>query len=197
MNRPMMNWPILYARSRGLPAAAGALLGTAALLGAAVAAGDGATDPRLIALAVAAGVTAAAPGLGGQDAGLDRTAAIRWWPRRAAHVVLIAAAVAGTLLAAQTAGQQPTAAFLLRGSAGLAGLAALGAVLFGATYAWLPPVGWLALTLFVPHPPGGVTGWLLAPAGSGAAAWTGAVLLATGTAAYAVFGPRATARATC
>ncbi|MEV8410048.1 hypothetical protein AB0R12_30960 [Streptomyces niveus] len=93
--------------------------------------------------------------------------------------------------------EQPTAAFLLRGSAGLAGLAALGAVLFGATYAWLTPVGWLALTLFVPHRPGGVTGWLLAPAGSGAAAWTGAVLLATGTACYALFGPRATARVTC
>lgn len=56
-----MNWPMLYARSRGLPAAAAALLVTAALLGAAVAAGDGATDPRLIALAVTAGVTAAAP----------------------------------------------------------------------------------------------------------------------------------------
>lgn len=192
-----MNWPLLYARSRRLPAAAAALLVTATLLGAAVAMGDGATDPRLIALAVTVGVTAAAPGLGGQDADLDRTAAIRWAPRRAAHVLLIAAAVAGTLLAAQAAGQQPTAAFLLRGSAGLAGLAALGAVLFGAAHAWLPPVGWLAVTLFAPHRPDGVTGWLLAPPESGAAAWTGAVLLATGTTLYAVFGPRATAGATC
>ncbi|MFE6986113.1 hypothetical protein [Streptomyces griseus] len=181
---------LLYARSRRAPAATGALLASAALLGAA-AAGDGAADPRLTVLAVAAAVAGAAPGLGGQDAALDRTAAIRWAPLRAAHVLLIAATVTLVLLAAQLAGREPvTAAFLLRDAAGLTGLAALGAVLFGASYAWTPVVGWPAVTLFAPPDPGGVAGWLQAPAGSGPAAWTAAALLAGGVTAYATTGPR-------
>uniref|UniRef100_UPI000BF09EB4 hypothetical protein n=1 Tax=Streptomyces sp. wa1002 TaxID=1828186 RepID=UPI000BF09EB4 len=139
-----------------------ALLASAALLGAGAAA-DGAADPRLSVLAVAVAVASAAPGLGGQDAALDRTAAIRWAPLRAAHVLLIAAAVTLVLLAAQTAAREPvTAAFLLRDAAGLTGLAALGAVLFGAEYAWTPVVGWPAVTLFAAPDPAGVGGWLLA-----------------------------------
>ncbi|MEU3155319.1 hypothetical protein ABZ688_33650, partial [Streptomyces fimicarius] len=75
-------------------------------------------------------------------------------------------------------------------AAGLTGLAALGAVLFGASYAWTPVVGWPAVTLFAPPDPGGVAGWLQAPAGSGPAAWTAAALLAGGVTAYAATGPR-------
>ncbi|MFJ5046227.1 hypothetical protein ACIQWZ_29410 [Streptomyces sp. NPDC098077] len=186
----MTSGPLLYARSRRAPAAAGALLASAALLGAGAAA-DGAADPRLGVLAVAVAVAAAAPGLGGQDAALDRTAAIRWAPLRAAHVLLIAAAVTLVLLAAQAAGRDPvTAAFLARDAAGLTGLAALGAVVFGAEHAWAPVVGWPAVTFFAPPDPGGVAGWLLAPPGAGAAAWTAGALLAAGTTVYAAAGPR-------
>ncbi|MEV2263710.1 hypothetical protein [Streptomyces anulatus] len=181
---------LLYARSRRVPAAAGALLASAALLGAGAAA-DGAADPRLSVLAAAVAVAAAAPGLGGQDAALDRTAAIRWAPLRAAHVLLIAAAVTLVLLAAQTAGREPvTAAFLLRDAAGLTGLAALGAVLLGAEYAWTPVVGWPAVTLFAPPDPAGVGGWLLAPPDARTAAWTAGALLAAGATGYAAAGPR-------
>lgn len=181
---------LLYARSRRAPASAGALLASAALLGAGAAA-DGAADPRLGVLAAAVAVASAAPGLGGQDAALDRTAAIRWAPLRSAHVLLIAAAVTLVLLAAQTAGREPvTAAFLLRDAAGLTGLAALGAVLFGAEYAWTPVVGWTAVALFAPSDPAGVGGWLLAPPGSGTAAWTAGALLAAGVTGYAAAGPR-------
>lgn len=181
---------LLYARSRRAPATAGALLASAVLLGAGAAA-DGVADPRLSVLAVAVAVAAAAPGLGGQDAALDRTAAIRWAPLRAAHVLLIAAAVTLVLLAAQTAGRDPvTAAFLLRDAAGLTGLAALGAVVFGAEYAWTPVVGWPAVTFFAPPDPGGVGGWLLAPPDAGAAAWTAGALLAAGATVYAAAGPR-------
>jgi hypothetical protein len=182
--------PLLYARSRRAAATTGAFLASAALLGV-VAAADGTAEPRLTVLAVAAAVAAAAPGLGGQDAALDRTAAIRWAPLRAAHVLLIAAAVTLVLLAAQTAAREPvTAAFLLRDAAGLTGLAALGAVLFGAAYAWTPAVGWPAATLFVPPDPDGPAGWLLAPPEAGPPAWTAAALLAAGTTAYAAAGPR-------
>jgi hypothetical protein len=83
-----------------------------------------------------------------------------------------------------------TAAFLLRDAAGLTGLAALGAVLFGAAYAWTPAVGWPAATLFVPPDPDGPAGWLLAPPEAGPPAWTAAALLAAGTTAYAAAGPR-------
>lgn len=181
---------LLYARSRRAPATAGALLASAALLGAGAAA-DGVADSRMTLLAVAVAVAAAAPGLGGQDAVLDRTAAIRWASLRAAHVLLIASVVTLVLLAAQTAGRDPvTTVFLLRDAAGLTGLAALGAVVFGAEYAWTPVVGWPAVTLFAPSDPGGVGGWLLAPPDARAAAWTAAVLLAAGTTVYAAAGPR-------
>ncbi|MFI7289577.1 hypothetical protein ACIBRY_23445 [Streptomyces anulatus] len=181
---------LLYARSRRAPATAGALLASAVLLGAGAAA-DGAADPRLTVLAVAVAVAAAAPGLGGQDAALDRTAAIRWASLRAAHVLLIAAAVTLVLLAAQTAGRDPvTAVFLVRDTAGLTGLAALGAVVFGAEYAWTPVVGWPAVALFAPPDPDGVGGWLLAPPDARAAAWTAAVLMAVGATVYAAAGPR-------
>ncbi|OLO34731.1 hypothetical protein PZ61_0232345 [Streptomyces sp. MNU77] len=180
---------LLYARSRRAPSAAWALLASAALLGAGAAAG--AADPRPGVLAVAVAVASTAPGLGGQDAALDRTAAIRWAPLRAAHVLLIAAAVTLVLLAAQTAGREPvTAAFLLRDAAGLTGLAALGAVLLGAEYAWTPVVGWPAVTLFAAPDPAGVGGWLLAPPDGRVAAWTAAALLAAGATAYAAAGPR-------
>ncbi|MFH9298703.1 hypothetical protein [Streptomyces sp. NPDC017520] len=181
---------LLYARSRRAPATAGALLASAVLLGAGAAA-DGVADPRLSVLAVAVAVAAAAPGLGGQDAALDRTAAIRWAPLRAAHVLLIAVVVALVLLAAQTAGRDPaTAAFLLRDAAGLTGLAALGAVVVGAEYAWTPVVGWPAVTFFAPPDPGGFGGWLLAPPDARAAAWTAGALLAAGVTVYAAAGPR-------
>jgi hypothetical protein len=181
---------LLYARSRQVPAAAGVLLATAVLLWV-VTADDATPDPQTTVLAVAAGVTAAAPGLGGQDASLDRTAAIPWAPLRAAHVLLIATAVALALLAAQAAGRGPVStAFLLRDTAGLTGLAALGATLFGAVYAWTPVVGWAAITLFAPPDGKGVAGWLLAPADSRPAAWVAAALLAGGVTAYSVAGSR-------
>ncbi|MFE9458816.1 hypothetical protein [Streptomyces californicus] len=180
----------LYARSRRAPATTAALLAVAALLGV-LAVGDGTADPRLTVLAVAAAVAAAAPGLDSQDTALDRTAAMRWAPVRAAHVLLITAAVTLVLLAARAAAGEPAAAaFLLRDAAGLTGLAALGAVLFGAPYAWAPVVGWPAVTLVSPPDPDGPAGWLLAPSDARPAAWVAGVLLAAGTAAYAAAGPR-------
>ncbi|KAF4405475.1 hypothetical protein, partial [Streptomyces lycii] len=189
-----MRWPVLYARSRHLPASAAVVALTAlAVWLLAPDDGQGPADPRVTVLVLAAGVTAAAAGLGGQDAALDRTAAIRWAPRRVAHVLLIGTVVGAVPSAVRVLGPELAAVpFIVRDSAGLTGLAALGAVVCGAPYAWTLPVGWLAFTLFAPAGTGivgQVGGWLLLPPGTAVATWTAAVLLVSGTALYAVAGP--------
>ncbi len=137
---------------------------------------------------------AASIGLSGQDADLDRTAAIRWAPRRAAHVLLAAAIVGVVLLTVQTLGEDmATAAFIVRDSAGLMGLAALGAAVAGGQYAWTLPFTWLAFSFFAPpatSAPMQVATWMLLPPGTAVGTWTALALGAAGTAAYAVVGPR-------
>lgn len=190
-----MRWLILYARSRQVPTSVAAI--TLVALAAWVFKRDrgaGSTDLVMAAQVLSAMVAAASVGLDGRDAALERTAAIRWLPRRAAHVLLIGA-VAGTgLLAAQAAGAKlAPAEVVVRDSAGLVGLAALGAVLCGAVYAWTLPTGWLALTLVVPIPPGTVgqvAGWMIFLPGTAASTGTAWALLVTGTVLYAVAGPR-------
>ncbi|AXK36381.1 hypothetical protein DVA86_31160 [Streptomyces armeniacus] len=190
-----MRWLTLYARARHVPASlAAVVLSAVAVWALAGDGGRGPGDPRLPVLALAAGAMAASTGLGGHDLALDRTAAIRWAPRRAAHVVLIGTAVCAALLAAQALGEDlATLAFVVRDGAGLAGLAAAGAAVCGARYAWTLPFGWLSFALFAP-PPSGVPAqmatWMLVPPGTAAATWTAAVLAAAGTAAYALAGPR-------
>jgi hypothetical protein len=86
-----------------------------------------------------------------------------------------------------------TTAFIVRDSAGLTGLVALGAVLGGAQYAWTPPIAWLSYTVLAPSPTGlptRVASWMLLPPGAPAATWTALALALTGTAAYAFAGPR-------
>lgn len=137
---------------------------------------------------------AASIGLSGQDLALDRTAAIRWVPRRAAHVLLAGAVVAAVLLMVQTWGESmATTVFVVRDSAGLMGLAALGAALWGGQYAWTLPFAWLSFTLFAPPPtsvPTRVAAWMMLPPGTAAGTWTALVLAVAGTAAYAYAGPR-------
>ncbi len=82
---------------------------------------------------------------------------------------------------------------LVRGSAGLTGLAALGAALSGGQYAWTLPFGWLSFAFFAPPATSTATrvaGWMLLPPGTPAATWTALVLLVAGTSAYALAGPR-------
>lgn len=185
---------MLYARSRRVPASVAVIALTALAVWVLIeGGGEGPVDPRVPALVLTAGVTAAAAGLGGQDAELDRTAAIRWAPRRAAHVLSIGAVVGAVLSAVHAVGPElAPAAFIVRDSAGLAGLAALGATAFGAPYAWTLPTGWLAFVLFVPPRsgiPGQVSGWMLLPPGTAAATWTALTLTVTGVLLYAVAGP--------
>ncbi|MBZ3901922.1 hypothetical protein [Streptomyces griseiscabiei] len=191
-----MRWLTLYARSRRIPASLAVVVaGTVAVWTLAAPDGGGSVDPRMSVLVLVAAVTAASVGLGGQDLALDRTAGIGWRPRRAAHVLLIGTVAGAVLLAVQTLGGAELAdtAFVVRDSAGLTGLAALGAVLCGAHHAWTLPVAWLSLTAFTPAPtslPSRVASWMLLPSGTATPTWTALALALTGTTAYAFAGPR-------
>ncbi|MER6443032.1 hypothetical protein ABT275_43045 [Streptomyces sp. NPDC001185] len=188
-------WLTLYARSRRVPASLAVVVVSAVGVWAlARGGGGGPVDPRLPVLVLTAGVMAASTGLSGQDLALDRTAAIRWMARRTAHVLLCGTAVGTVLLTVQVIGD-PLAAtsFVVRDSAGLMGLAGLGAATSGGRYAWTPPFAWLSLAFFAPPPasaPARVASWLLLPPGTATATWTATVLAVAGTAAYAVAGPR-------
>ncbi|MFJ1610164.1 hypothetical protein ACIOHS_43640 [Streptomyces sp. NPDC088253] len=190
-----MRWLPLYARSRQVPASLAAVVISAVAVWAfARDGGEGPGDPRLPVLVLATGAMAASVGLSGQDLALDRTAAIRWVPRRAAHVLLAGTVVAAVLLTVQTMGESmATTAFVVRDSAGLTGLAALGAALSGGQYAWTLPFAWLSFSFLAPPPtsaPMQVASWMLLPPGTAAGTWTALLLAVAGTAAYAVAGPR-------
>ncbi|MER5837546.1 hypothetical protein ABT116_44100 [Streptomyces sp. NPDC002130] len=148
----------------------------------------------LDALSQATGAMAFSIGLGGQDLALYRMAAIRWVPRRTAHVLLAGTAVAAALLTVPTMGaSMATTAFVVRDSAGLMGLVALGAALTGGQYAWTLPFAWLSFSFFAPPPtsaPMEVAMWMLLPPGTAAGTWTALALTVVGSAAYAVAGPR-------
>ncbi|MFH8387018.1 hypothetical protein ACH4E7_39905 [Kitasatospora sp. NPDC018058] len=189
---------MLYARSRQVPTSAAAVT-LIALAAWAFNRGDatGAVDAinPITFFVLAASVAAGSVGLGGQDLALDRTAAIRWAPRRAAHTLLIGAVAGAALLAVQAVGPKfaPTEV-VVRDSAGLVGLAALGAVLCGAHLAWTLPTGWLAFTVLVPplapNTVGKTVCWMTFPPGTEASTRTAVALLVTGTVLYALAGPR-------
>ncbi|MCL6736149.1 hypothetical protein [Streptomyces neyagawaensis] len=189
-----MRWLTLYARSRQVPASLAAVLVGAVAVWALAGNGDGRSAPLLPVFALAAGVTAASVGLGGQDVALDRTAAIRWRVRRTAHVLLIGTVVCAVPLVLGALGEDlATAGFLARDAAGLTGLVAAGAAGFGARYAWTPPIAWLSVSMVTPSPEGlpeEVAGWLLLPPGTPAATWTALALAALGTTVYALAGPK-------
>ena len=152
-------------------------------------------SPHLAAFGAALGAAVVSTGLGGHDLALDRTAAFGWPPRRAAHLLLGGAVVAALLLAAgRVADPIAPDAFVLRDVLGLGGLAALGAVLFGARAAWAPPVGWAGLTLVVPpgedHWLTRLLTWPVQPADTTSATITAVVLGCTGLLAYSWFGCR-------
>jgi hypothetical protein len=189
-----MRWLALYVRSRGLPAAAGTAVAGTALFWAF---GQLVVDPgvrlNLAVLAVVMATAVIAPGLGGADPALDRTAAIAWPPRRAIHLVAATAAVAAVLVATTVAGRPlATAEVIIRGAVGFGGLVGLGAVVLGTGRAWLVPVGWAAVVLV-----GGWSGaewylelltWMTQPAGTTPATLAAVALAAAGTIAYAFCG---------
>lgn len=100
----MMKWLMLYARSRQVPVWAAAVALTTLAACVFEQGGREPMDLGIATLILTTNVTAASVGLGGQDLALDRTAAIRWAPRRTAHVLLLGAVAAVALLAVQVTG---------------------------------------------------------------------------------------------
>lgn len=196
-----MRWLTLYLRCRSVPVAVAAVLGTTTALWLL---GHTTDDPQprgvLAVLAVLAGTAATAPGLAGADIDLDRTAAFPWPPRRAAHVLVAGAGVAGVLAATALTGDAlANAGRIARDVTGMGGLVALGAATLGAARAWLPPVTWTLLALPLSPPlgtqPAGPTyklvlTWMVQPTDMTSATVTAVSLGVVGTLAYARFGTR-------
>lgn len=187
---------LLYLRSRQVPAALAAAVGSVAVLWwLGQATDDPTVHATLALLAVAAGTAAAGSGLAGADIDLDRTAAIAWPPRRAAHVLAVGAAIIGIVAATALTGHQlAPARQIARDAVGMSGLVALGAATLGASRAWVVPLTWtLLVLLWVPAAAATyqqVLTWMLQPVASKPAAITASVLGVTGILAYAVLGPR-------
>jgi hypothetical protein len=150
-------------------------------------------------LAVVAGAAAAGSGLAGADIDLDRTAAIAWPPRRAAHVIVGGAAVIGIVTATAFTGDQlaPTAQ-VTRDAIGMIGLIALGAATLGAGRTWIPPLTWTLLAWTLPDLPWSslatttyqqVLTWMVQPAETTSATITAVILGAAGALTYAILGP--------
>ncbi|WNV88770.1 hypothetical protein [Umezawaea sp. Da 62-37] len=181
----------LYLRSRQVPfALPGAVV--AVLLMARL--GAGATNPQLavaaVVLAMALGLAVLGYGLGGADPELERTAAVSWPPRRAAHLIAVTAVPAGVLALVSSA----PPGIVLRAAVGLAGLTALAATLFGRQLAWTLPVAWgvgaSAMPPFTDPLPLRVLTWPAQPVGSTAALVTACVLGGAGVLGYALRGCR-------
>ncbi|KXK63058.1 hypothetical protein AWW66_05290 [Micromonospora rosaria] len=151
-------------------------------------------DPRhavtSAALALALGVAVLGYGLGGPDATLDATAAIRWAPRRALHLVSTAV-LAGTVVTVVTTAP---AGVVLRDAVGFTGLAALAATLFGRRLAWTLPVVTGCVSAGIPAVPEPfalhLLTWAGQPPDSVAALTTAVAFAVTGVAAYVIRGPR-------
>lgn len=191
-----MRWWSLYLRSRRVPAAAGAVLVTVV---AGWSLGQSFDDPRLrlpiAVLAAAAATVALGPGLTGADPALERTAALPWRSRRAAHALIGIGSVGLLLTGAALIGPQWTeVGLVVRNAAGLGGLVALGAAGLGADRAWLAPLIWVAPAVVrgpvADGPAEEMLTWMVQPPGSAAATVTAAILGCAGILGYAAFGGR-------
>jgi hypothetical protein len=186
-----MRWAALYARSRQLPAACAALL--VATFGLWFLGRDS-WGILLVVLTLAAGIAVAAIGLSGQDADLDRAAALPWPVRRFAHLALIGLAAGALVLGVQQLGTSVVdLSIIARDAAGLAGLAGLAATVAGGQFGWTLPLAWFAISPFVPADDSTatrVTAWMLQPPATTAATWTSVVLALAGAVAYTGWGGR-------
>jgi hypothetical protein len=191
-----MRWLVLYARSRRVPLALASATALVALVWALALAYSRTPvmNPRLVSLTVLLAVAALAPTLSGADDALDHTGSLNWPARRAGHLLAAATVIAALLLLTTlTDARFAPAALVLRNTAGLLGLTALGAALFGAGRSWIAPLTWTlvaVLPLMEPstRPAMQVAGWLIQPAGTAAATACATVLAVSGLIAYTLRG---------
>ncbi|MGB2572108.1 hypothetical protein ACPFP2_27225 [Micromonospora citrea] len=146
-------------------------------------------------LTVLVATVAFGPGLAGADPALDRTAALAWVPRRAAHILAVmATAAVVTAMPALVSEPLAAVALLVRDAAGIGGLLALGGVAWRAHWAWLLPVGW-TLVVLLSGPASSpayreVLTWVMQPAGNTLATATAVTIAVVGVVTHAAFGGR-------
>lgn len=188
-----MRWLVLYARSRGVPAAAAVAVGAvAAAWGGWSYFSDARTaNARAITLTVMLGVAAFARTLSGPDDSLEHTAAVRWPVRRFLHVVAVGAVVVGLLMPTLLTGARfEPVSLVVRNTAGLLGLTALGAALFGVGVCWIAPLTWTLIAVLPLFDASSrvwpqVAAWLIQPPDTRIATACAVLLAVAGVAAYA------------
>jgi hypothetical protein len=184
-----VRWLALYLRSRQVAAGAGIALAVVAGLGLLA---DEPLELLLAVLAMTAVVAMTAAGLAGPDTALERTAALDWRWRRAAHVVAIGGL---TVALGAVAGPPVATEVLVRNAIGLSGATALGATVLGGGLAWCVPMAWMVAGLggyVADQPPTApAVTWLFQPPDTTAATVAAVVLGLAGLLVYSVRGPRA------
>jgi len=188
-----MRWTVLYLRSHRLPEAMLAATLLIAIIWALTASfsDDPAAGPSLVMMAASLAVVALSTTLSSSDDSLDRTAALPWPPRRAAHLLGLSACVSVllglTLITGTTFGPF---SFVVRDAVGLTGVAALGAILLGPHRAWFPVVAWCTpVVIMASSGQKQVLTWMIQPVDSGPATLTAIALAGAGILGYAVLGP--------
>ena len=105
-------------------------------------------NARTASLAIMLAVVAVGTTLSGADDALDHTMSVNWPLRRAGHLLLAAAAITALLsLSTLTDTRYEPLALVLRNTAGLLGLTALGAALLGAALSWIAPLIWTLIAV--------------------------------------------------
>ncbi|CCH89250.1 conserved membrane protein of unknown function [Modestobacter italicus] len=149
--------------------------------------------PRIAVLTILLLVAAVTVTLGGPDDDLDRTGALPWPPRRAAHLLAALIIMVLPLLATLLTGARfGPVGLVVRDAAGLLGLAALSAATIGPARSWFLPLGWTLAAIVFP-----LSGqawqealtWQSQPPGSAAATATASLLAVGGLVGYVVAGP--------
>ncbi|MCG5468612.1 hypothetical protein LADH09A_002480 [Micromonospora sp. LAH09] len=191
-----MRWLRLHLRSRRVPLALGsaAALITLAWVLTVVYTDSTTINARTASLTIMLAVVAFGTTLGGADDALDHTAAVNWPLRRAGHLLLVLAAITALLsLSTLTDARYEPLALVLRNTAGLLGLTALGTALVGAALSWIAPLTWTLIAVLPIMGPSTdvrtqVASWLLQPPGTTVATVCATVLAVTGLLAYALRG---------
>ena len=190
-----MRWLALYLRSRQAPLALALAGGCGAVMWTlwSVFSDHRTVDPQLVVLTILLQVAALTTTLAGPDDALEGTAGLAWPPRRIAHLLAAFLAVALLPLATLATGAHFGPAWLVvRDTAGLLGLTALGAAVGGTARAWWLPLAWTLTAISYPQPAsliGKILTWQAQPPASAAATVTAGLLTVAGLVAYAVAGP--------
>jgi hypothetical protein len=190
-----MRWVTLYLRSRRVPAAlAGAGVAGAVMWSLwSLSSNSRTVGPEMVVLTVLLLVAALTATLAGPDDALEVTAGLSWPPRRLAHLLGGFLAVVVLLAVTLATGARFAPVLLVvRDTAGLLGLTALGAATIGAPRAWFAPLGWTLPAVMFPRAEplaGQIATWQTQPPSSTAAGVTAGLLALGGLIAYTAAGP--------